>query len=148
MTEILQPQPGAVPYVPPNELSQPFWDGCARGELLYQYFPSSGRAQFSPAPIDRLSLDTQFEWRRSCGRGEIYSWSAVHRPQSPAFTAPYVAAIVTLEEGFNMISNVVGTPIDEVYIGQPVQVEFHVVGELTLPYFAPIAPNRDRTPTL
>lgn len=116
-----------------------FWDGCREGELRYQYFPASGQAQFSPAPRERSSLATEFEWRVSSGRGEVYSWSVVHRPPAPVFETPYVVAIVTLEEGFRMLSNIVGCRVADVEVGLAVEVRFHRVDEdLTLPYFAPV----------
>ena len=142
---ILEPQSGEVPAAAPTVLSQPFWDGCRRGELLYQFFPTSGAAQFNPAPIDRLSLSADFEWRVSAGLGTVYSWSVVWRPQTPAFTVPYCAAIVDLDEGFQMVSNIIGCDAGAVYCGQRVEVTFVAVSEvLTLPYFRPV--GRDARP--
>jgi uncharacterized OB-fold protein len=62
----------------------------------------------------------------------------VHRPQTPAFATPYVAAIVELDEGFQMVSNIVGCEPAAVHVGLEVTVLFHAVNDrLTLPYFAP-----------
>jgi hypothetical protein len=135
----LQPQSGDIPAAFPTPLTQPFWDGCRRGELLYQFFPGSGVAQFNPAPIDRVSLSDEFEWRVSAGHGSVYSWSVVWRPQTPAFSVPYCAAIVDLDEGFQMVSNIIGCDADAVHCGQRVQVDFVAVrDDLTLPYFRPV----------
>jgi uncharacterized OB-fold protein len=136
---VLRPQSGAIPAIRPTPLSSPFWEGCRRGELLYQYFPDSDRAQFTPAAIDRKSLSDRFEWRRSSGHGRIYSWSIVHRSPSPEFETPYAVAIVSLEEGFDMLTNIVGCRPEHVEVGLAVQVVFHAVNdELTLPYFTPL----------
>jgi uncharacterized OB-fold protein len=135
---VLLPQSGDIPFATPTQLSAEFWAACRRGELIYQYFPASGRAQFNPAPIDRVSLSSEFQWRVSAGRGQVYSWSVVHRPQTPSFATPYVAAIVELDEGFRMVSNIVGCEPEAVQVGLGVTVLFHRVNdELTLPYFAP-----------
>jgi uncharacterized OB-fold protein len=135
---ILEPQTAGIPEPNVTELSRPFWQGARDGKLLYQYFPSSGRAVFNPAPVDRYSLSSDYEWRESAGKGTIYSFTTVWRPQTPAFTVPYVAAIVDVDEGYQMISNIIGCEPDEVFVGQRVEVAFHRVSEtLTLPYFRP-----------
>src|SRR5215218_3672462 len=137
---MLTPQSGPIPAAPPNAFSSAFWDGCKRGELLYQYFPSSGTAQFNPAPVDRVSLSREFEWRVSSGRGVVYSYSTVWRPQTRDFDVPYVVVIVTLDEGYQMVSNLIGCELDDVRIDLPVAVEFVAVNdELTLPYFRPVS---------
>ena len=74
------------------------------------------------------------------GRGEIYSFIVVHRPQHPAFFAdvPYNVAIVELEEGIRLHSNVVGCANEELRVGMPVEVVFDKVSdEVTLPRFRP-----------
>ena len=135
---MLQAQVGDIPAAAPSPLSAPFWEGCRRGKLLYQYFPESGRAQFPPAPVDRESLSARFEWRESCGRGEVYSWTTVYRGQTPAFAVPYVAAIVTMDESYWMIANIIGCEVKDVHIGMRVNVTFHEARpNLVLPYFRP-----------
>ena len=72
----------------------------------------------------------------STGRGVVYSFVVPHHPQVPAFEYPYVVALVELEEGTRLISNVVGVEPAEIYIGMPVAAEFVAVDdELTLPQF-------------
>lgn len=136
MTAALQPQSGQLPFAPPSELSQVFWDGCRADQLLYQYFPASATAQFPPLTADRLSGDAAFEWRKSEGRGYIYSFSVVWRPQTSEFCVPYAVVIVELDEGFRFLSNLVGCTTDEVAIGARVRVVFHhLEGGRSLPYF-------------
>lgn len=68
--------------------------------------------------------------------GEIYSWTVVYRPVTPEFEPPYAPAIITLDEGYQMLTNVVGVAPGDLAIGMRVQVHFQVVGpDLTLPYF-------------
>jgi hypothetical protein len=75
-------------------------------------------------------------WEQSGGVGEIYSWTVVHRPVTADFQPPYAPAIVTLDEGYQMLTNLVGVAPDELAIGMRVRVEFHAVdGGVTLPYF-------------
>lgn len=135
---MLKPHTGDIPLVAPDALSTPFWDACTRGELIYQYFLHSGHAQFSPAPLDRTSGDTDFEWRVSRGYGTVYSWSCVWRAQTPAFEVPYVVAIVELDEGYRMVSNIIGCEPGDIHVGMSVAAEFHPVDDgRFLPYFAP-----------
>jgi len=135
---MLEPQRAGIPVPAVTPFTRPFWDAAKEGRLLYQFFPASGRAQFNPAPIDRVSLSEEFEWRQSAGRGAVYSHSTVWRPQTPAFRTPYAAAIVELEEGYHMISNIVGCDPGDVHVGLRVIVQFERIGdEFVLPYFTP-----------
>jgi uncharacterized OB-fold protein len=77
---------------------------------------------------------------RCSGRGRIYSFIVVHRPQHPAFfgDVPYNAAIVELEEGIRMHTSIVGCPNEALQIGLPVEVVFDQLNdEVTLPRFRP-----------
>jgi uncharacterized OB-fold protein len=70
----------------------------------------------------------------------VYSCSVVWRPASPEFQSPYAVGIIDVEEGWQMLANLIGCDSDEVYIGMPVTVEFHEIGAgYSLPYFRPDA---------
>ena len=135
---MLLPQSEGIPLPNPTPVSQPFWDGCARGELLYQRCGSCQRAVFNPAPACRWCSSRELSWQRSAGLGSLYSWSVVWRPQSPAFQVPYAAALVDLDEGYQLLSNVIGCTPDDLRAGLRLRVEFHPVGGgFSLPYFRP-----------
>jgi uncharacterized OB-fold protein len=74
---------------------------------------------------------TAAEWTAVSGRGTVFSYTVVHRAPDPAFKAelPYVIAIVALEEGGRLMSNLIGTEPDSVRIGMPVQAVFETVAE-------------------
>ena len=55
----------------------------------------------------------RLDWTTSAGLGEIYSWTVVHRPVTPEFDPPYAPAIVTLDEGYQMLTNIIGVTADE-----------------------------------
>ena len=63
----------------------------------------------------------------------MYSWTTVWRPQTPAFTVPYAAVIVDMDEGWQMLSNLIGCEHDAVHVGMPVEVEFHPIHDGDLP---------------
>lgn len=131
----LRPQSGSVPHAS-SPVSVPFWEGCRSRELRYQHCADCGVANFPPTEHCRQCLSASLEWTRSGGAGEIYSWTVVHRPVTADFEPPYAPAIVTLDEGYQMLTNIVGIAADALAVGLRVRVEFHSVGEdLTLPYF-------------
>lgn len=134
-SEALQPQQGPVPHAS-SQLSVPFWEGCRSGELRYQRCEACGLSNFPPTEHCRQCLSAQLCWSRSGGLGEIYSWTVVHRPVSAEFEPPYAPAIVTLDEGYQMLTNIIGVAPEDLQIGMRVRVQFHGVGpDVTLPYF-------------
>ena len=136
--EMLRPQTGLVPHVS-TALSAPFWTGCRVGQLRYQRCQACGAANFPPTEHCRQCLSLELSWLVSRGSGEIYSWTVVYRPVTPVFEPPYAPAIVTLDEGFQLLTNIVGVSPADLTIGMRVQVQFHEVGsDLTLPYFTPV----------
>lgn len=85
-------------------------------------------------------MSTELEWQKASGKGEIYTYSVLYRPASPAFTddVPYVVAIVELEEGVRIESNIVQCPVEQVRIGMKVEVVFEDLSdEVSLPKFKP-----------
>jgi uncharacterized OB-fold protein len=134
----LAPQGGAIPRAYPSLVSQPFWDGLARGELLFQRCGRCGLSTHTPAEVCAHCGWRELAWVPSSGRGTVYSWTIVWRPQTPQFSVPYVPIIVDLEEGWQMLSNLIGCEHDAVHVGQAVEVEIHPLAEGgVLPYFRP-----------
>ena len=77
-------------------------------------------------------IEESLTWVEVSGKGTVYSFSVVHRPQSPAFDAPYVLAIVELQEGPRLLTTLVGLADGELAIGLHVKVAFEDVGDLAL----------------
>jgi len=126
----------------PNEDTRPFWDGCAREELLLQRCGACGAYRHPPSPTCPKCLSTDAEWVAASGNGTVYTYVVVHQALDPAWAedVPYVVAIVELAEGPHMLSNVVDTPVDQVTIGMPVTVCFQRASdEIVLPRFRPAA---------
>lgn len=126
------------PLPRPTELSRPHWDGCREGVLRFQRCADCGAAVFIPQPVCPGCFGDTLAWVASSGRGTLYSYSVVHRPPSPAFRVPYVVAIVALEEGWHMLTNLVDCDPADAAIGMPVEVVFRPASEeITLPCFRP-----------
>ena len=134
---MLVPQQAGIPIVRPTAMSKPFWDGCNERKLLFQRCGACQRAVFNPAHVCRYCRSHELTWRESKGIGSIYSWTICHRPLSPAFTTPYAPVIVDLDEGYQMVSNLIGCDTDHVHVGLRVHVVFEAIGDRTLPYFRP-----------
>ncbi len=134
----LDVQPTGIPLPQPTALSQPHWDGCKRGELLVQRCLDCQGYVFIPQQACTHCLSDRLEWVRSSGTGTLYSYTTVYRPQQPSFETPYVSAIIEVEEGWYMLTNLIGLEPEDVRIGMPVEVDFHELSEeITLPYFRP-----------
>ncbi|OHV41442.1 hypothetical protein BCD49_07795 [Pseudofrankia sp. EUN1h] len=124
---LLRPQVDGVPFAPRTPVTEPFWAGCARGELLFQRCAACATPGFPPTEACRACLSRDLRWERSAGFGTLYSWTVVHRPVSPAFRTPYAPAIVTLDEGYQLMTCLVGLTIAEIRPELRLRVAFHSV---------------------
>jgi uncharacterized OB-fold protein len=125
-----------MPLPRPTALSKPHWDGCKEGKLRVQKCADCSAYIFIPAPCCSSCLGENLEWVDSSGRGTLYSYTVVHRPQQPSFEVPYTVAVVELEEGWHMLSNLDGVAPEDVEIGMPLEVVFEERSpEITLPLF-------------
>jgi hypothetical protein len=119
-------------------LSQPYWDGCSRHELLFQRCGACGGITHTPAVLCAHCCARELTWETSAGTGTIYSYTIVWRPQTPAFTVPYCPIIVDVDEGWQILSNLIGCGDEAVEVGMRVRVEFHPIPDgFHLPYFRP-----------
>ncbi len=123
-----------VPH--PTSLTAPFWQACRENRLLTQRCDKCGAYVFTPQRFCRVCHADALTWVESAGRGRIVTFTVVWRPQTPAFDPPYVVAVVRLDEGYEMLTNIVGAPADDVAIGAAVRVRFvPVTDAVTLPCF-------------
>jgi uncharacterized protein len=121
-----------------NLESAPFWEGAKRHELLIQKCRDCGNIRFYPRSICPHCLSYETDWGKVSGRGRIYSFTVSYRARSPEFKAdvPYNVAIVELEEGVRLMSNIVGCKNEVLRIGLPVEVVFEdVTPAVTIPKF-------------
>ena len=121
------------PLPRPNEDSAPFWEAAFRGELRMQKCADCAHVRFPPALLCARCLSDRAEWVQLSGRGTVYSWIVVHQSQHPAFNAdvPYNVAIVELEEGPRLHTNLIGCSNEQIHIGMPVEVAFQKVNDDT-----------------
>lgn len=134
------PAQSSSPLPRPTRISRPFWKYAREHRLVLQYCPPCDRYLYYPRPYCVRCLNAELEWREVSGRGRVYSFTVVRRAASPAFAdrVPYVHAIVELDEGPRMTTNIVGCAPEEVVIGLPVRAIFHDASEeVGLVFFEP-----------
>jgi len=121
-----------------DEESKGFWEACQRHELYVQRCLACGSPRYYPRALCPACLSGDTEWVRCSGRGTVYTFTVTHQNQAPGFRdeLPYVLAYVELEEGVRLLTNIVGSPPEDVHIGMPVEVVFDdVTPAVTLPKF-------------
>ena len=128
------------PVPVPDNVTAPFWEAAKQGRLLIQHCPGCGARQFYPQSSCRECLSEELEWMEATGKGTIYSYTVVHRAPNRPFEpdVPYTVALVDLDEGCRMLSNVVDVNPEDVRVGMPVEVLFEeITPEISLPKFRP-----------
>ena len=118
--------------------TQFFWDGVRAHRLLIQRCASCGALRHPPRPMCPQCHALEWDTVEASGRGTVYSFVIPHHPPLPWFPEPYVVALVDLEEGTRLVTNIVGIAPDAVTIGLPVVVRYeHFDGDVVLPLFEP-----------
>ncbi|MBI9086876.1 MAG: Zn-ribbon domain-containing OB-fold protein [Desulfobacterales bacterium] len=123
-----------------NPCAQPFWDATRQGKLMIQHCRQCSAHVFYPRLYCPECHSDRLSWTEIAGRGTVYSFTVVRNNAPSAFLAamPYVVAIVRLEEGVQMCTNIVGCDPEEVRCDMPVEVVFDKIDdEFTLPRFKP-----------
>ena|SRR5690349_6040249 len=130
--------PPSRPLPVPTPETQHFWDGTARGELLLQRCRSCTTTYFPPQPFCPACSNDDVEVVRASGRGSLSSYVINERP-APGFEPPYVIAVVELEEGPRLLTNLVGVAPEPQLLPLDLHVEvvFESFGDVTLPFFRP-----------
>ena len=103
-----------------------------------------GARQHYPRGVCASCWSEDIEWQRASGRGTIYTFTVTYRSQARGFKdeVPYVIAWVELEEGVQVLTNIVGCDPARVAIGMPVRVTFEdATPEISIPRFTPADPR-------
>ena len=99
--------------------SAPHWEATREKRLVIQYCKATKQYQHYPKPVSVYTgRRRDIEWREVSGKGEVFSWSVTHRG-TPAFRGhePYAVVSVTLDEGVNVIANMVHCTQEELKVG-------------------------------
>ena len=128
------------PLPVPNAETAPFWDAAAAGQLVVQRCGRCSHAQLYPRLYCVRCHAQDLAWDDATGAATVHSFTIVRRAPSAAFNddVPYVVALVDLDEGPRLMTNIIGCGPEDVRIGMPVEVSFdHVGDDIALPKFVP-----------
>lgn len=120
-------RPRPLPIV--TELNAPFFRAAAEGRLLLQHCLQCERAIYYPRYACPFCWSDRLEWRQASGRGNVYSFALVFRPQHDYFAdrIPVALAAIEVDEGPLMIADVIGEDRTQVSIGARVIAHFETV---------------------
>ena len=127
----------------PEPNTGPYWEGVKNGELKYQTCDDCNEVVFTPRLHCTKCGSGNLSWQTSKGEGTVYTYSVIRQTRHPQFVdlGAYAIAYVDLDEGFRIMTNVVGVenPIDDIKCGMRVKLAWHDQGEgnIALPMFEP-----------
>lgn len=132
--------PDGMPQPLADAISLPFWQAAAEHRLVAQRCTGCGHMRLPPAPICPECRSTASDWKTLSGRGEVYTYTVVHRPIAAGQQLPFVIAVIALEGagGVRIISNLVDVEPERIAVGMPVELVWEdMSAELALPRFRP-----------
>ena len=126
---------------PMNEtLSKPFWEATKRHELVLPRCRTCSKIFFYPREQCPNCYSSDLDWTQVSGKGRLYTFTVVHQTAHPAFQpeSPHIYAIIQLNEGPRMPSNLIGCEIEDARIDMAVEAVFDDASEdYTLVKFKP-----------
>jgi uncharacterized protein len=131
------------------EVTRPFWEAATRHELVMPRCKTCDHLFFYPRSECPRCLSNHLEWMQVSGRGRLHTYTVVYQPANAAFRddTPYIYAVVQLDEGPRMVSNVVPCDLDAVRVDMPLEAIFDdVTPEWTLVQFKPVSQETSRNP--
>ena len=135
------PRPEPTRFEPPSSpLTEPFWAATRTRQLLVQWCIDCDQPIFYPREACPSCLGTDLEWRPSSGTGTVYAVSVQHRPANPTMASrvPYAVALIDLDDGIRLMSNVVDLDPEAVAPGLAVEVTWEPMSDgRHLPQFRP-----------
>ena len=122
--------------------AQPYWDGLKENKLMLPKCDDCGKPFFYPRVLCPNCHSRHISWMQASGRGKLYSFQIAHRSLNRAFKVelPCVMAMIELEEGPRVLSNLINIEPDPSVIkcDMPVEVVFEKQNDdITLALFQP-----------
>ena len=132
--------PDSMPPPLADTTTLPWWEAAAEHRLVFQRCLACQHTRHPPAPVCPECRSDESDWQEVSGRGEVYTFTIVHRPIAAGQELPFVVAVIALEGsgGLRMISNLVDVDPAEIEIGMPVELVWEDMSEhLAMPRFRP-----------
>ncbi len=137
-----QTMPRPAPH--PSRNSAFFWEGCKRGVLLVQRCAECAELRYPPRPMCPNCQSLEHEEIELSGRATLHSWAKPVHPLLPMFELGYLIALVDLEEGPRLLSNLCDVAPEDIEIGMPLEVFFVETAEAAAVHqFRPRRNRRD-----
>ncbi len=133
--------PDSMPMPAADSEALPWWQAAAEHRLLVQRCIACEHLRLPPAPICPECRAAEADWLELSGRGELYTYTIVHRAVAVGQELPFVIAVIELEDagGVRIISNLVAADLEEIEIGLPVELVWEDMSEdLAIPRFRPV----------
>src|SRR4051812_12128334 len=116
--------------------TQFFWDGLKAHKLLIQRCGQCSMLRHPPRPMCPRCNSLTWDTIESSGRGTVFSFVMPQHPTYPWFEYPYIVALVELDEGTRLVTNLIDIEPEGASIGMAVEVRYtEFDGELVLPLF-------------
>ncbi len=132
--------PDSMPQPLADTTTLPWWQAASEHRLVVQRCTACQHTRHPPAPVCPRCRSFESDWQELSGRGEVYTYTIVHRPIAADQELPFVVAVIALEGsgGLRMISNLVGVDPGDVEIGMPVELVWEdMSADLAIPRFRP-----------
>jgi uncharacterized protein len=127
-----------------DRVSQPWWDATRERRLVVQRCTTCGHHQHYPRPVCLACAGTELGFVDAAGTGRVHAFTVVHRAPTPEFEPPYVVALVRLDEGVTLLTNVIDCAPDDMRAEERVTVDWQPLHDgRHLPVFRPL---RDTVP--
>ena len=127
------PQPGTEDAV--------FWGGCQHHQLRFQKCLGCGLVRWPPNIICPRCYSRETEWITAIGKGKLYTYAVYYQAFHPSFkdSLPYVVAVVELDEGPHLLTNLADCDIEQIRCDMPVEVKWQdFPAGYNLPKFKPV----------
>jgi uncharacterized OB-fold protein len=130
------------PLPVPDPLTKIYWDSVKAHAMQMQQCDACHKFVFYPRNVCPHCGSRNLSWKPVSGKGKVYGFTISHQKGMPVFgaEAPYTVAVVELEEGVRMMTNLIGIEPDpdKIKVGMAVVVHYDDVTEtITLPKFKP-----------
>jgi len=130
------------PLPQPDPVTAPYWESLKAHGMKIQRCNDTGKFFFYPRGLSPFTWSDNISWEPVSGIGKLHAFTIVHNNRAPGFSdeIPYVVAMIELDEGVRVMSNLIDVQADpdHVKIGMPVELVYDdVTNEVTLPKFRP-----------
>jgi uncharacterized protein len=140
-------EPVAFPQPESSDIGTPFWASLKQGKLSFQRCQSCGKAWLPARHQCPGCLSPNWQREESKGQARLISWVVYHVAYHPAFAnrLPYTVAVVELDEGPRMITNLIHTEAHSLQLDQRLWLVIEDEQGVAVPRFEPHPPGAGMT---